>query len=168
MKLIIITFFLVVASILPASSQEEHHEDGQQVGEQHDGSHHHIYDLGFAPSAVYNLTEKSTDFGLHLHLFRAISDKFALGIGYEAVFAEAQHHSITLLLKYEIIHNFTINLGPGLIFPNEEHDEYSLAGHIELVKTFELGGWHLGPMVGFGFDEHEKHLSFGLHIGYGF
>jgi len=147
--------FLIVSLIIYSVQAEEH---------EHPKKHQHN-DLGFANTLVYDLNEESLNYGIHLHFIKGLSDTWSLGIGYESIFADEQHHTATLIVKYHFSDAFSINAGPGLTFPSKEHDEYNLSAHFEIVNIYELGPIHLGPIIGLGIGNNEKHISFGLHIG---
>jgi hypothetical protein len=40
--------------------------------------------------------------------------------------------------------------------------------HIETVYEFEINDFHIGPVLGLGYDPEDYHIGLGLHLGYGF
>jgi len=108
---------------------------------------------------------------IHLHYLRktTVHSDWSVGLGYESILGEHAHQTITALVNYELVPRFTINAGPGISFGTEDgHSHVGLSGHVELLYEFTIGGFHLGPMAGFGFDKDDSHASLGLHFGFGF
>lgn len=132
-----------------------------------DHSKKHLHDdLGFANTIVYDMNESNAHWGLHFHYIKGLNESWSLGVGYETIFADSQHHTTTLIAKYHFCDVFSINAGPGLTFPSKENNNFNLTAHFEFVSIFELNSIHLGPILGFGIGKDEKHISLGLHIGF--
>ena len=158
--LLVILFGILTGNIY---SQEEHHDND------HHKHHHHKYDLGVGNSLVYFPNEKETAYGLHLHLVRNIAhSKFGFGIAYERIFDQHKHNTIGLLASYNPVGGLHIDLSPGVTFEDHEPSELRFAFHAETAYNFDLGNFHLGPMLGFAFDPEDYHIGLGLHVGYGF
>ncbi|MFC2130999.1 hypothetical protein ACFLSQ_06155 [Bacteroidota bacterium] len=78
------------------------------------------------------------------------------------------HQTVDFFLSYHPFEIISFNVGPGISFPNQENSEYELSCHIEIESGFNLWKIHLGPSIGYGFSEHDSHMSIGMQIGYGF
>lgn len=138
----------------------------QEINHNHD---HHKYELGLANSVVYFTKEKEIAYGLHIHLIRNIEhSKLGFGLAYERIFDEHKHNTIGLVGSYNLFESLHISLAPGVTFEDVEPSELKFAFHAETVYDFDLGNFHLGPMLEFAFDPEDYHISLGLHIGYGF
>jgi hypothetical protein len=163
-------------------------------GQNHDHDHDHDHDhhdhpkneIGVANSPVYFVKEKAISYGLHLHYVRTISDsKFGIGLGYERIFDEHEHHTIGVVTSYRPIHGLSLNVSPGITFEGntdeEDHageevhedeeghaNEINFALHIESAYEWEFGNFHLGPVFEFAYDPEDYHISLGLHLGLGF
>jgi len=177
MKKITITLLFLLSALLSfAQNSAEHNHDDKcehhdhkhhkDTGSEH-GAHFHVNDFGFANGMVYNLGENSAAWGMHLHYVRGVNKYLGVGIGYESVLGEHFHQTFTGFVRYKFFKHFVLNAGPGITIPNEENPEYEFVSHFELSTVFELGKFHLGPMVGYGLG-HEQHFTVGVHLGYGF
>lgn len=140
------------------------------LGQIHKHGNDHLdmkYELGFAPNMVYSLNEKAFGPGFHIHGLKILNENFGAGIGYEGIFFDNYHQAVTIFGEY-IFHDFiSLDIGPGLIFPNKENENFILVAHIEASAAFDIGKIHIGPMLGFAFGS-DKHLSAGIHLGYHF
>ena len=94
--------------------------------------------------------------------------KFGFGIAYERNFDQHKHNTIGLLASYNPVGGLHIDLSPGVTFEDHEPSELRFAFHAETAYNFDLGNFHLGPMLGFAFDPEDYHIGIGLHVGYGF
>ncbi|MEE4177111.1 MAG: hypothetical protein V2I46_06330 [Bacteroides sp.] len=153
--LAVIAFGIISTTVY---SQEENHN--------HD---HHKYELGLANSLVYFAGEKEFAYGLHIHLVRNINhSKFGLGLAYERIFDEHKHNSIGVVASYNPLKSWHINIAPGIAFEDAEPSDLKFAFHAETIYDFDIGNFHIGPLLDFAVDPEDYHFSFGLHIGYGF
>ncbi len=153
--LIFISLFFVFNKL---SAQDHNHD-------------HEVNHLGIGFGVTSFFEEGHSAPGLHLHYMHRLNSHspFSIGGGYEAILGDHEHHSLTGLLGYSPFDRFSIKVGPGLTFANEnEHKEVKFSGHLELMYEFELGDLHLGPMLGFGYDGEETHGAVGIHVGFGF
>jgi hypothetical protein len=120
-------------------------------------------------SFVYFIGEKEIAYGLHLHLVRNIKhSKFGYGLAYERIFDEHKHNTIGIVGSYNPFKSLHINLAPGIAFEDSEPSDFKFAFHAETSYDFTLGNFHIGPLLEFAIDPEDFHISFGLHIGYGF
>lgn len=153
--------FLLLSMLLSFSSFSQHHF--------HDDEHQHVkYELGTALTMVYSPHEKEFGPGFHIHGVRMLNPDFGIGAGYEGAFFHDYHQAVTLFGEFIIADLITIDLGPGIIFPNEEHPNFSLVAHIEASAAFDIGKIHIGPMVGYGIGLEDIHYSLGVHLGWHF
>jgi len=154
------TLLVIILGIFTAKSYS------QEGNHNHDN---HKHELGVANSFVYFIKEKEVAYGLHMHLVRNFEhSKFGFGIAYERIFDEHKHNTIGFVGSYNPFECLHISLTPGVTFEDNETSEMKFAFHAETSYDFNLGIFHLGPMVEFAFDPDDYHLSLGLHIGYGF
>ncbi len=138
---------------------------GQQVHEEG-----HKYHIGIGASATKLSDETGLKPGVHLHLLRTISasGRWGVGVGYEGVKVESWHNGFNLLLNYRPVEFLSFNLGPGIVSEKTgDGREFKPAIHAESVIEFDVWKIHLGPMAGIGLDKEHKHISFGIHMGFG-
>lgn len=155
-----ITLLVIVLGVLTTgiNAQEESHN--------HD---HHKYELGLANTSVYFVKEKEVAYGIHIHLVRNIEhSKFGFGIGYERIFDKHKHNTLGLLASYNPFGGLYITLSPGATFEDQEPSAMKFAFHAETSYGFNVGDFHLGPMIEFAYEPEDYHISLGLHIGFGF
>lgn len=151
----VVLFGLIATSVY---SQDTHHN--------HD---HHKYELGAANSLVYVAGENEYAYGFHLHLIRKIThSKFGYGIAYERIFDDHKHNTIGIVGSYNPLKSIHISIAPGLAFEDPEPSALKFAFHSEVSYDFDLGNFHVGPLLEFAIGPEDYHLSFGVHIGYGF
>ena len=156
--------FLLMTIIITATAQDIH-TDAHPV-HHHE---HHRNEIGIANSPVYFFKEKVFAYGLHMHyLHKLSSSRFALGIGYERIFDEHKHNTFNLVGSYRPIDNLSFNISPGIAFEDRSGSGLNFAMHAETLYEFEIGDFHIGPLVEFAYDAEDYHISAGLHIGFGF
>ena len=86
---------------------------------------------------------------------------------YNMVVAEGLH-SFNVPVAYNIVDRLTIKAGPGLSFDKHDgHYEFHLSAHVETIYEFEFDHFHIGPMIGMGYDREGAHFGFGIHAGMG-
>jgi len=139
--------------------QDEHHEHEHPKNE-----------IGFSNNIVFNTHENEFAYGVHLHFVRTIgkSDKFGLGLGYERIFDDHKHNSTNLLFMYRPIDHLSINIAPGIVWLDSEANSIKPSLHLETIYEWELGHFHLGPLLGIAFNTEDFHVSIGLHLALGF
>ena len=145
-------------------------------GQHNEEDHHHLHDshkyhLGFGIAGTYLTGEAGLAPGFHIHFIRQLGEEkhWGIGLGYEAIIEENLHSSLNLLANYHPFDFLSFIAGPGLVFGNHDGETEILpAFHTEAVFEFNLGGIHIGPMLGFGIDREESHFSLGVHVGFGF
>ena len=158
-----ITILLIINTIFVFAQDHSHEHD-------YDHEHKHAKnEFGFSNNLVFNSHENEFAYGVHLHFVKTMgkSDKFGLGLGYERIFDEHGHNSTNLLIMYRPIHHLSINFAPGVIWTDEDaHIKPSL--HLETIYEWELGHFHVGPLLGVAINPEHFHASIGLHIAIGF
>jgi hypothetical protein len=169
-------FPLLIFSLLLISfnlfSQSFTDDKGQKAHISHAHDHHdpHKFHIGIGAAATYLTTEKEFAPGFHLHLIRQLGEnkRWGLGLGYEAILDEHIHNGINLLVNYRPVRFLSLIAGPGMVLGKHDGEVEVLPGfHTEAVFEFDFHGLHVGPMIGFGMDREDRHVSVGLHIGIG-
>lgn len=142
----------------------------QKVDSAHHCEHkHHQNEIGMANAPVYLINEKEWAYGMHFHYVRHISgSKFGFGLGAERIFDDHSHTTIGIVGNYRPIENLSLNVSPGLTMEQNSLSNLNYAIHFEGAYEFELGNFHLGPNLEYAYEPEDSHLSFGLHIGFGF
>ena len=147
-------------------AQEHDSEDGHH---QHQHHHHASNEIGLANNLVYLGEEGEFAYGLHLHYLRNIGDsRFGVGLGYEQIFDDHLHRNLGIVGSYRIVHGLFLNISPGITFKGRIEPEKTFALHLEATYEFELGPFHLGPVLEYAVSEHGYHLSGGIHLAYTF
>jgi hypothetical protein len=144
--------------------------NGQDGEHPHSPDHHHRHhEIGIGTGPVLLPEESVWGFGLHLHALAGINEWLGAGMGYELIVGEHQHHTVSGLVHFHPFHPLDINVGPGLVFPDNENSQYRLKFHAEITAAFELGEHlHLGPSIDTGIGKQDLHITFGVHVGYVF
>ena len=130
----------------------------------------HKYHVGIASIATHVTGESGIAPGFHIHFIRQLGHhyRWGLGVGYEAIADEHWHNGLNLMANYRPASFLSLLAGPGLSLKKHHGDTEILpAFHTEAVFEFNLRGIHVGPLIGYGFDKEESHISVGLHIGLG-
>lgn len=152
----------IAALFLITLSAKAQHED-------HDHEHSRS-EIGLSNNAVYNVSEKEAAYSIHVHLIRTFEkhNNFGIGIGYERIFDDHKHNAVSVILMYRPIEQFSINIAPGIIWLDSQKNSLKPAMHIEGLYEFELGHFHIGPLIGVGFNTEDLHAAVGLHLAVGF
>ncbi len=168
-----LSILLLSLSIFPAWAQTnvDDHDHDQDHSHDHQHTDTHRYHIGFGGAGTYVFGEDMLAPGVHVHFIRQYGKqhKWGIGLGYEGILDEHIHNGLNLLLNYRPLPFLTLNAGPGLVIGKHDGEtEISPAFHTEAVFEFNLAGFHVGPMVGYGIDNEHSHVSVGVHIGIGF
>ncbi|MFO7827124.1 MAG: hypothetical protein R6V23_00765 [Bacteroidales bacterium] len=163
-KSLLLSAFIFISMSLAAQNHEHEHE----LDHQH--KHHYMYELGISNGVVYNATEKEFAYGAHVHFIRTIgeSQKLGIGIGYERIFDDHKHNALNIILHYRPAEHLSLNIAPGVVWLDSEKNSLKPGLHIEGLYEFELGRFHIGPIIGIGFNTEDLHASLGLHLAVGF
>ncbi len=130
-------------------------------------SHDHDFEIGLVPGLSYLPAEGEFGFSLHMHLTFKLGDSpWAVGVGAERLFDEHAHNTISAVLEYRLIDEWSVALGPGITFEDDGHPHPAL--HLETTYALMTGDFHLGPAFEAAIDTHEMHLTLGVHVGIGF
>ena len=148
---------------LKAQHPEHDHDQSQH---QHE---HPKNEFGFGNYLTYLAGEQEIAFALHIHYLRSFEhSRFGAGIGYEQIFDEHKHRSLTLIGAFSPVSPLILSLAPGVLFGTEENPGIRFALHAEVVYEFEIGNFHLGPALEFATTFDEYHIGLGLHIAFAF
>ena len=159
MKLKLLMTLLTVIISLNSFAQHADHSHNHN---------HHKNEIGISVSPVWFVKESVFSYGIHLHYARTIADsKFGLGLGVERIFDEHKHNTLGLEMIYRPIERLSISISPG-IAAEDGNPKVHFAFHQETTYEFEIKKFHIGPALEFAFDREDIHISFGIHIGYGF
>ena len=157
-------FFMAIASFLFV------HLIGQSVEhDDHDHHAHHRNEIGIANAPVYFVKEKEWSYGLHVHyVYNIVHSRFGVGLGYERIFDEHEHHTLGVVGSYRPGEKFSMIVSPGITFEGAEEGHANFALHLEFAYEIEVKNFHLGPVLEFAYDPEDFHISLGVHIGIGF
>ena len=166
------TFRILFSIFLLCSTGQLNAQDNQNDTTNHEdykNHDHHKNEIGIANAPVFFVKEKAFSYGLHLHYIRNIKEsKFGLGAGFERIFDKHGHNTFGLVACYRPVDKLSLILSPGITLEDVEPGELNFALHLETDYEFEINNIHLGPVFEFAYDPEDFHISFGLHIGYGF
>ena len=159
---------LLPASIAYCEPVQHEHETGEH------GQHSHIYELGFSTGFVRMEPEGEYAMGTHLHFIRRLRGEgirrfLGFGIGFETIFADHMHYNVMGTIAIYPYKNLSIAISPGMLIV-EHHDEYDTrySTHVEVGYGFDVGQFHIGPVVGYAKSGDDEHYMIGIHIGKGF
>jgi hypothetical protein len=117
--------------------------------------------------------EDDSDEGLalHVHVGKRLGEEgllahVSLGIGAEVILADHEHYALMAFASVYPWRGLVLSVGPGVEWAEHEGEwasEYST--HLEAAYVFEMGEWHLGPMVDFSKTDDGEHYTVGLHVG---
>ena len=165
-----IVFAILFLAFTGHLSAQQHTADATHQHDPADHEHdHHRNEVGIALAPVYFTNEEQFSFSLHLHYLRNLGESgFGLGLGYERIFDEHGHNTISLVGSYRPGEKLTFILSPGILFEDENPGDLVFAIHTEVSYEFAPGNLHIGPLFEVAVDPEDVHLSMGLHIGIGF
>lgn len=135
-----------------------------------DDHHHHKNEVSIAVGVLPLPEENKVTAGLHLHYIRGIgvSNRFGIGAAFETIFDEHKHYVISAAFEYRIYKGLIAGYGPGLLIIKEnDKNKLLFAQHFELAWEFEIGKFHIGPLVEVGIGD-EVHYMIGVHFGLDF
>lgn len=154
MRILLTTCALVIIQGTCVAQHEDHHE---QV---------HKFEIGIANGLVWFFNEQELSYGLHTHIVRVIGEThFALGLGYERIFDEHGHNTVSAVISYLPIEGLAVTAAPGIAFSNTGLVEFST--HLEMTYEFEIKNFHVGPLVEWAIEPDEMHFTIGIHVGFG-
>jgi hypothetical protein len=139
----------------------------------HDHSHHHHEhpnnEFGVGHYLSYLAGEKEFAYSLHIHYLRFFSEsRFGTGIGYEQIFDEHGHRSLTIIGTYQFASHLILSLAPGILFGNPENPTARFVLHTEVIYEIEIGNFHFGPALELATTFEEYHIGLGIHMAFAF
>ena len=159
----ILLLFIFISQSLGLLAQEHKSDNG------HEHEHEHQHEIGASVGPAYFISDKEFGFSTHLHyVYNLPQSKFGLGAGYEHIFSDIKHSFVGAEVNYRPIHQLTLNLSPGIAFEGGKGGSKDFALHFETSYEFELGAFHIGPVVEAAWHASDYHISAGIHFGLGF
>lgn len=160
----IIILLFVILPVTLFSQEDVHPEEGH--------THSHKKNEISAGVGVVTLQhEDELAAGLHLHYVRGVAfhDKLGVGLGFETIFDEHKHYTISAVFQYRVYKGWSVAYAPGLLMVKEDGIwEYQFAQHFETAYEWEIGKFHIGPMAEIGVEPHGTHYMIGVHFGIDF
>ena len=154
-SILIVSALIIMQGISIAQSENE-------------SEHSHKYEIGIANGLVYFLNEKEFSYGLHMHVVRVIGkSNFAMGVGYERIFDEHGHNTVSAVVSYLPVERLALIVAPGIAFTNSNSGLIEFSTHLEMTYEFEIKNFHVGPLVEWAIEPDEMHFTIGLHVGFG-
>ena len=134
--------------------------------------HHHAHlrnEIAISNNLVFLGKDQKFAYGAHLHYLRYFrASKFGAGVGYERIFDEHGHNTISMAGSYRPFHELILLVSPGITFEDHGDEGFKISAHLEAGYEFEIDHFHLGPVLGVAFTRENYHLRLGLHLGYSF
>lgn len=159
--------FILFTCLLPLALNAQDHDH-----DHNHGSHHHEHpgnEVGLGNYLSYLAGEQEIAYALHIHYLRSFEgSRFGAGLGFEQIFDEHKHRSMTLIGSFRPWSSLILSLAPGILFGTQEDPGIRFALHTEAVYEFEIGHFHLGPALEFATSFDEYHIGIGLHFAYTF
>ncbi len=154
---------IILLSILSITIVAQGHDHGKE-------HYHPKLEFGVSGGLVYNFTEKEAAPGMHVHLIKTLSktEKLGVGFGYEAIFDDHKHNAASFIIAYRPISNLSFNLAPGISWLSTEQNSAKPSLHLEALYEWEVGVFHIGPLLGVASNFEDFHGSLGLHLAVGF
>jgi hypothetical protein len=171
MKVFRVLSLIVLVVAFSLSVEAQHSNNSNKHASHNHDLDPHKYHIGIGIGGAHIFSENVQAPAFHLHFLRQLGhhNQWGLGIGYEAIADEHWHNGLNLLVNYRPVRFLSLLAGPGLVIG--KHDgktEVLPAFHTEAVFEFNVAGLHIGPMIGYGRDKEDSHISVGVHVGFGF
>lgn len=162
-SIVIISIIFLCSFTLFAQKQADMHEN------ENEHEHNHSQEIGASVGPVYFINDNEFGLSTHIHyVYNLPETKFGLGVGYEHIFSKIKHNFVGAEINYRPISPLTLNLSPGVVFEGDKNVNKDFALHFEISYEFELGAFHIGPVVEAAWHAKEYHVSCGAHFGVGF
>lgn len=160
----LIGFFLLLGGTTMLAQDHEHDHDHSHHPHEHPNN-----EIGLGNYLSYLAGEKQVAYSLHFHYLRYFMESsFGAGLGYEQIFDEHGHRSLTVIGTYTFDSPLILSLAPGILFENPENPAARFVLHTEAIFEFELGHFHLGPALEFATTFEEYHIGLGVHVAFAF
>ena len=163
MKFNVLTLIMLLSVMLHA---QNHEHDGHNHGDS-------LYEFGISLGAANLVNESEYAASAHVHILRKLGEQgvmshLAVGAGFEYIFAEHKHYSLVTTLSVNPVAALIFDISPGILFTEyESEEENQFVTHFELTYEFDLKGFGMGPVVGYGIAQEDNHFMFGIHSGIG-
>lgn len=155
--------FPLVLCLFSMNLSAQHHDHD------HPPHEHPLNEIGIGNYLSFLAGEQEFAYSLHIHVLRFFEgSRIGAGLGYEQIFDEHRHRSLTMLGAFRLSSPLVLTLGPGILFGTQENPGNRFTMHAELVYEFEIGHFHLGPALDFATTFDEYHIGAGLHVAYAF
>lgn len=131
----------------------------------HDDHQNALFEIGVSTGAVYLVEEGKLTTGFHTHFTRQVSKTIPLllGVGYEYIIDEHQHHSFGVVIGYQPLRDLMISASPGVRTSN---GSLQFTSHFEATYGFDISHrLHLGPLLEYDYGKNDNHLTLGVHLG---
>jgi hypothetical protein len=144
---------ILLVTCLPNLAHADEHDHGN-------------FELGGSIGPAY-VVDEGWSASVHFHAVWFIPDTpVGLGIGYERLFDDHNHNTVSFVSQFHIYAGWSAALAPGITW---EEDAINASLHIETFYEFEINDYvHAGPSFELALDKHAPHLTPGLHMGIGF
>ena len=164
MRRVILLIILLVIIASPGFSSPN--------GNKHNHHHGHgRWELGVALGGVYLLNEDEFALGMHFHVLRRLDglQRLNIGLGFETVFDEHTHFNSSIVFKYDIWKGLSGLVSPGVLLLKHDNSwERHFSTHFEILYEFQVGHFHIGPVLEYSYAKNDNHVMLGLHLGYSF
>lgn len=160
-------FFLCFLMILFGFSMVNA-QDPAPHDEQHTAHDHNTLqnEIAAGLTIAYSSEYQSFDPALHLHASKGITPFLGLGAGFEMIFAEDLHQSLSAVVTLYPLPLLDVSFGAGAVLPTHG-ESWSFTANMECSVTWPIGNiLHAGPLVDFGWSPHGYHIMSGLHVGF--
>ncbi|OVE75850.1 hypothetical protein BVX97_03320 [bacterium E08(2017)] len=132
--------------------QEDHEEaEGEDHEEEHDTSDDGI--------------------GIHVHVGKRLGTEgilshISLGVAAETIVAEHEHYALMAFASVYPWRGLVLSVGPGVEWAEHEGEmESAYSTHLEAAYVFDVGSWHIGPVLDFSKTNDSEHFTAGIHFG---
>ncbi len=161
MKLIIIFLIPIISFNILAQSSN----DTLKNTHRHEKSRNEI---AIATSVPYFVNEDKVSYSIHVHyIYNIPHTKFGIGLAYEAILLDPKHNTFGIVTSYKPTEHLNLAFSPGISFESNDATPF-LSLHTEIAYGFEVGIFHIGPVLEFAYDPNDYHISLGLHVGFDF
>jgi len=164
MKNVLIIVLFLIIPLIQINAQEDEHKNLDTVKHKKDPG----LEIVFSSLFIYNSESENLDPTTELHITYWTTHKWAFGVGYSMVFEEDKRigHELAVLVSHKPWSFLTVNMGPSFSLPNS-HIDTKVSAYLEGEFNFELGEFHVGPLIGTLLGENVRPFA-GMHLGYEF